>query len=245
MVDRGGLRFRPGGPPIMHQRWHNLLFLHWKVPAEQIRPLLPPGLDLDTWEGDAWIGVTPFDMDGIRPSLLPAVPFLSRTHELNVRTYVHDGVYPGVWFFSLDASNPLAVAGARTGFGLPYHVARMALSVRGDDIGFSSARVGAHAIQLQVAWRRGRVTGNAAPGSLEDFLIERYCLYTMRFGRLLRVRIHHPPWVLREAEVDALRCNMLAGQGLPPEVGDPLVHAQGESLAIEVWRPERCGTTYA
>src|SRR5215208_5984323 len=120
MIDRLSVRSRPTGWPIMHQTWDKLLFLHWPLPPESLRALIPTRLVLDTFEGNAWVALTPFTMWGIRPTLLPPVPWLSASHELNVRTYVHlDGV-PGVWFFSLDASNLLAVLGARLGFHLPY-----------------------------------------------------------------------------------------------------------------------------
>src|SRR5918994_636722 len=118
-IERASARARPPGPPIMYQSWGDLLFVHWPVPAESIRPSIPEPLAVDTHEGVAWIGITPFTMWGVRPVFAPALPFLSESHELNVRTYVHlDGV-PGVWFFSLDANNPLAVLGARLPFPLP------------------------------------------------------------------------------------------------------------------------------
>jgi len=107
------IRTRPSGWPVMYQTWDKLLFLHWPIAAELLRPLIAPRLCLDTFEGRAWVGVTPFTMWGIRPTLLPSLPVLSQSHELNVRTYVHMEDVPGVWFFSLDASNALAVLGAR------------------------------------------------------------------------------------------------------------------------------------
>jgi uncharacterized protein len=140
MIDRLSIRTRPPGWAVMYQTWDKRLFLHWPITAELWRPLIPSRLSLDTFEGQAWVSVTPFTMRGIRPVLLPPLPVLSQSHELNVRTYVQvDGV-PGVWFFSLDASNMLAVLGARATFGLPYFRARMRLREPDSAIQFASTR---------------------------------------------------------------------------------------------------------
>src|SRR5215204_5503472 len=140
ITERLSLRTRPPRLPIMYQSWGDLLFMHWPVPAQSLRPLIPEPLAIDTHDGVAWIGITPFTMWGIRPVFAPALPRLSESHELNVRTYVHlDGV-PGVWFFSLDASNTIAVLGARLAFHLPYFKAHMRLERRGRAICFTSRR---------------------------------------------------------------------------------------------------------
>jgi uncharacterized protein len=242
ILDRLSVRERPDGRSIMHQTWGKLLFLHWPVPVEAIRARLPPGLEMDTWEGTAWVGVTPFTMWGVRPPYLPAVPVLSETHELNVRTYVHHDGVPGVWFFSLDASNAVAVQGARLAFHLPYHRAEMRLDEEGDAIRFSSRRTGegAHAV-LEAAWTRGAPRPEAEPGTRDFFLIERYCLYTEHDGSLRRSRIHHRPWSLRDARVDSLATTMLEANRLPTPDVPPLVHAQGRPLEVEVWPLEKLG----
>src|SRR5215211_3176375 len=149
----------------MMQTWGKLLFLHWRVPAGLLRPLVPAGLEIDLFDGSAWIGMTPFTMWGIRPARLPALPLVSRSHELNVRTYVHRDGVPGVWFLSLDASNPLAVVGARLAFHLPYFQARMRLRQAGPAIGFQSRRLhpGAPPAAVEAAWVRGEPVGQAAP----------------------------------------------------------------------------------
>lgn len=117
-----------------------LLFMHWPVSEELLRPLLPSRLRIDTFNGTAWIGVTPFTMPRLRPALLPTLPVVGTSHEINVRTYVHCEGVPGVWFLSLDASNPLAVLGARLGFALPYFLARITLEEQDRTIQFTSRR---------------------------------------------------------------------------------------------------------
>jgi uncharacterized protein YqjF (DUF2071 family) len=241
LIDRMSPRNRPAGSPIMYQTWGKLLFMHWRFPAEVIRPHVPAGLELDLHDGSAWVGMTPFTMWGIRPVLLPALPFVSRSHELNVRTYVHRDGVPGVWFFSLDASNPLAVAGARLGFHLPYFQARMQLHEAGPEVRFESRRThpGAAAGELEATWTRGEPLGPAQPDTLDFFLVERYALYAARGDRLFRARIHHPPWPLRRASLTRFSSTMLPADGLPAPDADPLLHAQGEPITVGIWPLEK------
>jgi uncharacterized protein YqjF (DUF2071 family) len=192
-IDREGPRIRPDRRALMRQDWHHLLFLHWPVPPESLRAQLPPGLEIDLFEGTAYVGLTPFTLTNVRPVGVPPLPFVSRFHETNVRTYVHSGGRdPGVWFFSLDASNPLAVVAARTLLGLPYKTARIRLSMEGDapviDYRLQRRRPGPTPASCAVRYQpRGPVVP-AAPGSLEFFLIERYVLYNTVRGRLYRQR---------------------------------------------------------
>jgi uncharacterized protein len=241
MIDRLSIRARPPGWPVMYQTWDKLLFLHWPVAAERLRPLIVPRLSLDTFEGQAWVSVTPFTMRGIRPVLLPPLPVVSQSHELNVRTYVHlDGV-PGVWFFSLDASNTLAVLGARAAVGLPYFRARMRLQEKHASIQFTSTRAhpGAPPARFEGTWARGESLPSPPPDSLDFFLVERYCLFTTHWGRLYRVRIFHRPWPLRRVERLSFTSTMLESQGLPTPPEAPRRHAQGEPLRVGIWPPER------
>lgn len=171
--------------------------------------------------------------------ILPAVPFLSESHELNVRTYVHlDGV-PGVWFFSLDANNPLAVCGARLAFYLPYFAARMNMERRDNTLHFASRRTQRHAASagFEASWIVEDVLPIPEPGSLDFFLIERYCLYAARGTNLYRVRIFHKPWPLHAARLLSCRSTMLESQGLPSSEGEPLLHQQGYPLRVRVWPP--------
>src|SRR5829696_9121191 len=163
ITERLSLRTRPPRLPIMYQSWGDLLFMHWPVPAQSLRPLIPEPLAIDTHDGVAWIGITPFTMWGIRPVFAPALPRLSESHELNVRTYVHlDGV-PGVWFFSLDANNRVAVLGARLAFHLPYFGASMSYERRDRTIRFTSRRPDRRSApaEFEAAWRVGDELGEA------------------------------------------------------------------------------------
>jgi uncharacterized protein len=236
-IERLSVRARPPGLPIMYQTWGELLFMHWPVPPRSLRPLIPEPLGVDTHDGAAWIGLTPFTMWGVRPVFAPAIPLLSRSHELNVRTHVHlDGV-PGVWFFSLDANNPLAVLGARLAFHLPYFGASMGLERHDRVIRFTSRRIDRRdpPANFEAAWRVGEELGEARPGSLDFFLLERYCLYSAHKGRLYRARIFHRPWTLHSASLLSCRSTMLESQGLPAPGGEPLLHQQGEPLRVRVW----------
>ena len=237
IFDRLAVRARPPGLPIMHQNWGKLLFMHWPVPADLLRPLIPEPLVVDTYDGLAWIGVTPFAMWGVRPAFTPPLPLLSESHELNVRTYVHlDGV-PGIWFFSLDANNPVAALAARIAFHLPYFRARMSLERRDRTLRFASRRVQSRAAPagFEAAWTVGETLPPCEPGSLDFFLIERYCLYSARKSRLYRVRIFHRPWPLHAARLSSFRSTMLEAQGLPSPGGEPLLHQQGEPLRVRIW----------
>lgn len=188
---------------VMRQRWENLLFLHWPVDARLVQRTLPPGLQADTCGGDAWLGIVPFAMRAVRPSGLPSVGPISNFLELNVRTYVHDeqGV-PGVWFYSLDCNQPVAVLVARILFGLPYRRAKMAATF-GAVIDYRCTRRGTAAAARYV-WQPHGSAQTAAPESLEFFLLERYHLYSVRNGQLLRGTVAHAPYEFRSARVDEL-----------------------------------------
>jgi uncharacterized protein YqjF (DUF2071 family) len=225
----------------MYQSWGTLLFLHWPVPPEMLRPLIPPGLLIDTYEGRAWVALAPFTLWGLRPRFVPPLPGVSRFHELNVRTYVHANGIPGVWFFSLDAARTAPVVGARAFFFLPYYKARMSLRRDGETITYESIRrpgparaPGAPRATFRAVWTFGAARPQAVPGSLDFFLVERYCLYAERRGRLYRSRIFHEPWPLRDARLVSLESTMTeaAGFDLPP--GAPLLHGAGP-VDVEVW----------
>jgi hypothetical protein len=220
----------------MRQNWGKLLFMHWPIRSELLRPLIPRRLTIDTYEGDAWIGVVPFTMWGVRPSFAPPMPYLSQLHELNVRTYVHlDGV-PGVWFMSLDANSALAVWGARRFFYLPYFNARMSLRQHSRTIDYHSRRTHAKAppADFDATWTVGEPLTQSEPDSLTFFLTERYCLYAARREQVYRCRIFHPSWPLCRADVSSYRSTMIESHGLPTPAGEPLLHC-AEALEVAVW----------
>jgi hypothetical protein len=242
-IDRLSPTRRPDERPVMYQRWRHLLFLHWALPPEVMAPLLPPGLTLDTFEGKAWVGLVPFTMRGVRPRGLPAVGFLSDFHETNVRTYVHfQGKDPGVWFFSLEAANAIAVRLARTWFKLPYQYARMELSRggEGEPIAYRSERLWPGPTPATCAVRctpRGPAAPSA-PGTLQHFLVERYFLYSTARGSLFRGQVHHPPYQVRGAGVEGLDESLLAAAGIPRPAEPPLA-LFSEGVDVDVFRLQR------
>ena len=199
----------PDRPWLIFQSWQDLLFAHWPIPASQMAELLPAGLALDTYAGEAWVTVVPFRMSGVRPRFLPAAPGLSSFPELNVRTYVKgssaEAERPGVFFFSLDAGSPLAVTMARRFFHLPYFRAQMTCRNEDDSIRFDSRRThgGAPEADFRAAYRPAGPVYQAADSSLEQWLVERYCLYSADgAGRIYRAEVHHAPWPLQRAEAE-------------------------------------------
>ena len=224
----------------MAQSWHDLLFAHWPVDAAVLRPLLPQRLQVDTFEGAAWLAVVPFRMTGVRLRGTPAVPWLAAFPELNVRTYVTHGDKPGVWFFSLDAGNPVAVAIARAWFHLPYFRARMSCAEWKGWIHYHSERTHHRAPAAELAGRYRPVGDVFSPqrGTLEYFLTERYCLYMAdRHGHIIRGEIHHPPWRLQRAEAELGRNTMTESLGIAPS-SQPLLHF-ARRQDVMVWPPEK------
>ena len=237
VVERLAARERPEGSPVMYQSWGNLLFAHWEVSAGALRKHIPRRLEIDTHEGRAYVGVTPFKLWGVRPVFTPPLPLVSEFLEINVRTYVHlDGV-PGVWFFSLDANSAVAVAGARALFRLPYFHSRIEMEEQGATTVYRASRddsAGA-AAEFEATWEVKASRPAAEPGTLEFFLVERYCLYTSDGeDKLYRVRINHRPWPLRDARLRSHRSSMIEAAGLSKSGGEPLVH-HGGPVDVEVW----------
>ena len=235
-IDRLAPRVRPPGRAAMRQDWSQLLFLHWSVAPEQLRPLVPAALDLDLFEGRAYVGLVPFTMTGVRPVWAPAVPGLSNFHETNVRTYVHRaGRDPGVWFFSLDAANPVAVALARTLFHLPYYHARMRLTQEGEAIAYASERLwpGPGPATCRVRCTPGGPVAPATLGSIDYFLAERYFVYASHRDRLYRGQVHHAPYPLQSAEVATIEETMVAAAGIGRPDEAPLAHfARGVRVEV-------------
>lgn len=240
----------PQTPWVMQQTWGKLLFAHWTVPIELVRGLIPnpETIELDTFDGQAYVGVVPFAMSHVRPRFAPSVPWLSNFLELNVRTYVKAGGLGGVYFFSLDAANPVAVAIARALFHLPYYNAAMTqkLELAAEPggcqqsqfkwISYESRRThaGAEALCFKGRYRPLGPIEPAQKGSLEAFLTERYCLYTCDGqGRVFRGNIHHEPWPLQRAEAEIAVNTMGEPYGFDLS-GPPLLH-YAETIDTVEW----------
>lgn len=226
---------------FMTQTWNDVLFLHWPVDEQMMRSLLPAGLELDLYDGQAYVGVTPFYMTNVAPRGMPAIPGLSNMAEANVRTYVRAKGVPGIYFFSLDAANSFVVGTARTMFYLPYFSADMKTEKRDGWIHYSTRRTSPDSRPAEL---RGRYRGvdaarQPAPGSLEYFLTERYCLYSFDDSfHMYRVNIHHGPWQLQlaEAEIDVNTMADAADIRLPGV--SPLAHYARRQDTV-VWPLER------
>ena len=216
----------PHQPWVVQQRWDDLLFLHWEVSQTQMRQRIPKGLELDLYDGKAWIGIVPFEIKRITRRGLPAPSWLCSFPEINVRTYVTDGSKPGVWFFSLDIPNPVAVWAARTFYHLPYYRSRVQLSPSERGIHFELQRGNRY-------WTGEYKAGpavQALPGSFEHWATERYCLYSQDlWGGLHRAEIHHKPWPLQSAEIRSMDHNLLASWDIQGKCQRPLF-----SKSIEV-----------
>jgi uncharacterized protein YqjF (DUF2071 family) len=207
----------PEGTWVNAQSWVDLAFLHWQVDEAELRRLVPDSVELDTFDGAAWLGVTPFLLQAFRLRGIPPIPGVSTFPELNVRTYVTHDDKPGIWFFTLDAASRLAVEGAKRLYRLPYHHADMRYDRVADHVTYESERPGA---AFSARYRGKGQLFEATPGSLEYFLTERYCLYTEDGGRLYRAEIHHPPWDLQHGEASIVTNTMapLALQDEQPHV---------------------------
>jgi uncharacterized protein YqjF (DUF2071 family) len=235
-IDRLSPSLRPRRRAVMRQKWRDLLFVHWAVRPEAIRHLVPPRLELDLFEGLAYVGLVPFTMTGVRPALLPAVRGLSTFHETNLRTYVRLGDRdPGVWFFSLEAANSVAVRLARAFFHLPYHRARLFLAREACTIPdpnglctfvFAGVRLWPGPLPASYAIR---ATANgdvrrAEPGTLEHFLLERYILYAARKDKLYRGQVHHTPYPIQSAIIHSFDQSLSTSWNLSPLQSSLLAH---------------------
>lgn len=228
------LRERPAGRALMRQRWHNLTFLHFSVEPEVVQATLPNGLVVDTFPNEsgeerAWIGLVPFTMSGIRFERMPQFPGCSAFPETNVRTYVHrDGEEPGVWFYSLDAANPVACSYARRVFGLPYHHASMWCRATRDHVSYSSLRGDVHLVGKTVI---GGELAAPEPGSFEFFLVERYLLYTVRRGALFKGQVHHPPYSVQAANYTG-QDSLVQAVGLTERPWESILFSPGVEVEV-------------
>ena len=223
---------------VMTQTWNDLLFAHWPVDERALRERVPAAFELDLHDGQAWLGIVPFHMTNVSPRFVPALPWVSAFPELNVRTYVRVRDTPGVFFFSLDAGNPVAVGAARTLLNLPYFTARMEVTIEAGEVRYDSRREGDGPAEFQAAYRGLGDPRPPQPGTLEYFLTERYCLYAVNHrGIPYRLDIHHPPWPLESATAEIAVNTMAeaAGLRLPPMA--PRLHfAKRQDMVC--WSPD-------
>lgn len=234
----------------MKMNWHDLLFMHYRVDFQRLRELIPQPLEIDTFDGSAWLGIVPFRMTGVAPRFIPAIPGLSSFPELNVRTYVTLDGKPGVWFFSLEATNRLAVRFARKMFHLPYMDAKIDFcncenTSNGTWIKYKCKRThsGEASAQLNCEYRPIGSSFLAEKNSLAAFLTSRYCLYSAdSFGNIFRGEIDHDPWELREAQAIVTENTMTEGLGIELPTDEPVLHYAKKIRAI-AWTIEKasCG----
>lgn len=235
------LEHRPWSLPARRwtwrQSWRDLLFAHWPVPAATLQHFVPDALRVQEFEGTSWLGLVPFRMTGVMRRPWPDLPGISAFPELNVRIYVEHGGKPGVWFLSLDATNALAVWAARRFFHLPYHRARMELHEEAETIHYESERGSA---RLRAQYRAISTPYASAPGSLEHWLTERYCLYARApDGALWRNEVHHAPWPLQRATAEIQENTYFDVHGL--NVPGPPSHLHfARALDVVVWSGECC-----
>ena len=217
----------------MEQVWHDLLFAHWPMAEEALRRLVPLELSLDVFNGWCWIAIAPFHMSGIRARGVPAVPGLSCFPELNLRTYVSIDGKPGVFFFSLDAASAIAVWAARTFYRLPYFHATISTKAEGGHIDYASNRSRGHA-EFRATYRPNGPVELRPRGTLEHWLTERYCLYTVEDHRIYRAEIHHLPWRLQNAAAEFETNTLASAAGVSLPQVPPLLHFS-KRLDVLIW----------
>ena len=208
----------------MTQSWHDLLFAHWPLDPAALRDKVPADLGLDVFDGRAWLGAVPFHMTNVAMRGMAWLPFASAFPELNVRTYVTVGGKPGVYFFSLDATSPLAVYTARALFGLPYYRATMEVEASARRVSYRSIRKSRLAAEFAASYGPVGAVAEPRPGTVEHFLTERYCLYTAANGHVRRLEIHHRPWPLQPADAQIAVNTMAAASGIALPAPAPLLH---------------------
>jgi uncharacterized protein YqjF (DUF2071 family) len=208
---------------VGRQGWRDLVFLHWELQPEAVRPAVPPPFELDLREGRAWVSIVAFEVRDLRPVKWRPWIALPRFLETNLRTYVRWNDEPAICFLTLDAASRLAVVGARLAYGLPYRHASMLFARQGEALEYGHVRA-VDGASFHVRCRVGVPIGVAAPGSLEHFLVERYRFYVMRRGRVLSTEVRHPPYPLHAATVDDVTESLFVPSGLPPAAGKPLAH---------------------
>lgn len=222
------------------QSWRDLLFAHWPVPSDILQPLVPEPLDIQEYDGTSWVGIVPFRLEDLMLRSLPALPWVSAFPELNLRLYVSYDDKPGVWFLSLDATNPLAVQAARRLFYLPYFNAEIEVKNHLRQIHYSSSRKNQKmAADFEAVYEPVSEPYEAEAGSLEHWLTERYCLYSQSpAGTIYRVEIHHLPWLLQKAKAEIIKNELPDPFNIPLPDTPPLLHFVSRQDMVQ-WLPEK------
>lgn len=223
-----------------NQTWADLLFAHWPIARDQLRSLVPRELEIDGFNDQYWIGVVPFWMENIYRRPFPRLPLLNRFCELNVRTYVRYQGKPGVYFFSLDAANRTAVFAARSLFGLPYYYANMSIRRVNGSIHYQSTRRCSPTTSFSGEYGGQGDVKLSQFGSLEYFLTERYCLFTVDpQGRVTIAEIHHAPWPLQQGWANIKHNTMTVPLGIALQ-GEPILHF-AKRIDVAIWSPQDAG----
>ena len=212
-------------PAVMVHRWSWISFLHWRYEPARVEALLPRGLEVETFDGSAWVGITPFLLS-LRTPGLPYPRAMTDVPEMNVRTYVRgpEGL-SGIWFFSLDLGRLPAVIGARATYGLPYYWAEFKVQAGERLCRYRARRVWPPpAAATEATVEVGESVGGGAEGELADFLTARWRLFTLMGGSLWQATVAHPRWPLRTARAAAWETTHLSAAGLPSPLESPLAH---------------------
>lgn len=233
MIDRISPTKRPDRSVAGYQSWRSLLFMHWPVAIDELRPLVPDSLEIDTHEGVAYVGLVPFAMYYVRPRWAPKFVGFNFL-ETNVRTYVTHGDQPGVYFFSLDAASRIGVWTARTCWGLPYFYSEMSLKPLGDTIHYHSCRSGS-AATLNVRCQLGELLPPSDPSSLEFFFLERYLLFLEHRRQLYCGQVYHTPYPAQNAEILELDDQLLAAAGFNNCTGLPTHTHYSSGVDVEIF----------
>ena len=222
------------------QSWCDLLFAHWPVSVKKLRPLVPEPLKIQEYDGTSWVGIVPFRMEGVMLRPLPDLPWISAFPELNLRLYVEYEDKPGVWFLSLDATNPLAVWAAQKFFHLPYHTADIHINKTERQFHYHSQRKDSETpVEFKAVYEPDSDTYQAEDGSLEKWLTERYCLYAQSpKGKLYMAEVHHLPWPLQKAKADIQKNSLLKPWDIDLPDTSPLLHF-APRVDVIIWSPEK------
>ncbi|MEV4165395.1 YqjF family protein [Nonomuraea dietziae] len=225
--------------PVMYHRWSDITFVHWRFPPDVVQALVPGCLKVETFDGTAWVGLTPFLMEDVRAPGTPALPWLSRFPETNLRTYVRDARgRSGIWFLSMEAGRLPAALGGRAGYWLPYFWSDMSVRTDGSLRRYRSRRYwpGPSGARCDVDVETGPDLAERELDELAHFLTARFRLFTVVAGRLASAEVEHPPWPLRHARLAGLDQDLLRVAGLPAPDQTPLLHASpGVPVRVGLW----------